>query len=1636
MTWLQFWLWVASFLISDYFRQRLPSQTAAGVGDFNIPTATEGRPVPVVIGGTMRVNAPNCIWYGSFIADPKTVTTGIVFREEEVVGYRYRLALQYALGKFEATGITGIWIGDDKVFDHVTDAAGIPQEVVDVTRYDLFGGNDSGGGFSGRFRLFKGDDNQQRSAFLENVVGLDPLPAYRGTCYVMITNTSELMAEGFGNWVQSTPETIGAYIGDQNQLRYIRIEVQTFDTIANGGLGNRLGLTSDRHFIGPDSNPVSVAYELYVNDRWGRAFPLSDVNLASFQDAANTCHAEGIGFSMMLDEQIQTSDLQDTLEQHIDGYIGPNPVTGQIEVTLSRQDYTLSNEFQVTDDNLIAVEKWNKGDWSQTYNRVRIRYVDRAKDWNETHAIELAPGNRIIQGRTVTNELRYQGCHTASVAAILAARAKNTLSLPQSSGTVVLDRTAWQIRPGSVMSFTSTQAEETNLAVRVTKIELGDGISNSLKAEIVADISGNVTNFVADPPPTDFVPPIQTVNAFDEEDQAAFEAPFILMRADPSPNSVPRIATLARRAGANLPTEYEVVRRVGLNGATPSGAFTSTDFVRDGFCLVGQLRNNEVAGQSGNGALSMQIDGIDSESLDGIIGTYSPSIGNFAGVAVISPGLATEEFIFFDEIVDDINGIRLENVHRSAMDTTWKAHQAGDRIWFFWTGGLGLGGETYAANDNVELKLLPRSPNDEVMESAATALPIVSIDTNTAVRNAKPLVPQDVTLNGSSFPAEVDFDEIQTKDSEADEAGCTVGMQHRLWRTQDIQDSFNGRDFDGGGLNPSDLTDENMRVSCWLHDLDAFPNAERSNALIAIIDQNAPLTSRMADLYSVYLDRADAVTGGATGFSFNARVELETKHSPTGQVANNVSHESFKFDFLARGIFTLDPREQTFAAMFNGPDAGTDVISEADVAFPGLAVGNAQLDTAQSVFGGASMLFDGTGDAVEFVSMEDIQIGTDGQGGNVFWTLDFRIRFGSTNLGTAAQCIIGQTSSAPFKNWYLFINSAGTGLTIAFGNSSGSAYTTSGGAVPNWSWTPSANTWYAVRIVRDRVNWGLYVDGSRIGNDIEFFNSAPLGGDLVIGGEDDGVNINLPFDGHIDQVEFYPVNVLAPATDTSYTVKTVQNSFLGVEVPLVANFEGADAATTHRTDDVNSWDLTFGATTQLDTAQSQFGNASLLCNGVDNLTPASADGVWLPATLNPSAPLDEWELGAGDFTMETFVRFNALPSTKTDGMALFSKYNRPSGNRIDWWWFFTANDDLSFGYSPLGTISSQTNVTSSDLGTIAVNTWYHCALVREGNALRMYFNGTRYLDDDDFFEPNPKILNQTQCPVALGRFYDVSSVTRIRALDGWLDGMQVTRRALYSGATYTVPTAPPDRRGTTFDDSLLLLTGFENSDNFATDYRMKTEDLRRSTMVFDSTTSIQTDRFVFGSSSLFLSGSTSTRLMFTPSRFWWDLGDDDFTIDFRWNLDTTPADHAAILVHWLSANDERGWYVQWHDTDGLVFNWSTDGTLANVKRAYAAWTPTLDTWYHIAIVRSGSNLHLFIDGVEQTQNAASDSIGTDTINNPGARPKLQIGWIDSAGTEDWRGYMDELRIIKSAEWTSNFTVPTAPYARPTKPNFP
>jgi len=152
----------------------------------------------------------------------------------------------------------------------------------------------------------------------------------------------------------------------------------------------------------------------------------------------------------------------------------------------------------------------------------------------------------------------------------------------------------------------------------------------------------------------------------------------------------------------------------------------------------------------------------------------------------------------------------------------------------------------------------------------------------------------------------------------------------------------------------------------------------------------------------------------------------------------------------------------------NGTDASTTFTDESGKTWT--ANGNAQINTAQSVFGGASGLFDGTGDYISAPDSTDWQL--DGGSDANAWTMDFRVMFNG-DPGTAIVGFVGQwVDSSNFWGFRLSANTLSFWVRSAASNI----------VLLSNAWNPATATWYHVAIVKNgTTGYMMFVDGIQVG---------------------------------------------------------------------------------------------------------------------------------------------------------------------------------------------------------------------------------------------------------------------------------------------------------------------------------------------------------------------------------------------------------------------------------------------------------------------------------------------------------------------------------------------------------------------------
>jgi hypothetical protein len=202
------------------------------------------------------------------------------------------------------------------------------------------------------------------------------------------------------------------------------------------------------------------------------------------------------------------------------------------------------------------------------------------------------------------------------------------------------------------------------------------------------------------------------------------------------------------------------------------------------------------------------------------------------------------------------------------------------------------------------------------------------------------------------------------------------------------------------------------------------------------------------------------------------------------------------------------------------------------------AIGNAQVDTAQSQFGGSSLLLDGTGDYLIVPTDTDIQFTS-----TESWTVECWVRLSTLIRGRYVISALS-LAGAPFPGWGIQI--LGTADTFAFWDGSN-----------NWrtfNSTIVANTWYHIAIVSTAGSVRMYQNGTQ--QTTTFTAASTINNttdNLFIGATNDG---SLGWPGWIDELRIsnsarYSANFTPPTAPFQNDANTL----------LLLHMDGTDAST-------------------------------------------------------------------------------------------------------------------------------------------------------------------------------------------------------------------------------------------------------------------------------------------------------------------------------------------------------------------------------------------------------------------------------------------------------------------------------------------
>jgi hypothetical protein len=357
-----------------------------------------------------------------------------------------------------------------------------------------------------------------------------------------------------------------------------------------------------------------------------------------------------------------------------------------------------------------------------------------------------------------------------------------------------------------------------------------------------------------------------------------------------------------------------------------------------------------------------------------------------------------------------------------------------------------------------------------------------------------------------------------------------------------------------------------------------------------------------------------------------------------------------------------------------------------------------------------------------------------------------------------------------------------------------------------------------------------------------------------------------------------------------------------------------------------------------------------------------------------------FDFGSGDFTIEGWFyqdsaitkRFVAKRATSTS----FGPFLLIVSN----------SGQITFAASFSGT---NTDLSINSSSSASIQQWNHVAVTRSGSSWTLWLNGTSV----GTATSSSSLVSNTAA-VSIG----AGSADGNAPFNGYLSNFRLVKGTAVYTSAFTPSTTP-----LTAITNTSLLLNFTNAGIF--------DQTGKNNLETVGNAQIDTAVKKYGTGSMKFDGTGDYLLLQNSPELAFGTG--AFTIEFWYYSNDTGVSN---LIYDGRPAGLNGAYVTISKSTGNVITFYTN----TANQITGTTSLAANTWYHIAVARSGTSTKLFING---TQEGSTYTDSNDYINGT-SRPIIGAGG-NILGNLPLNGYIDDLRVTKGvARYTANFTPPT------------
>ncbi len=367
--------------------------------------------------------------------------------------------------------------------------------------------------------------------------------------------------------------------------------------------------------------------------------------------------------------------------------------------------------------------------------------------------------------------------------------------------------------------------------------------------------------------------------------------------------------------------------------------------------------------------------------------------------------------------------------------------------------------------------------------------------------------------------------------------------------------------------------------------------------------------------------------------------------------------------------------------------------------------------------------------------------------------------------------------------------------------------------------------------------------------------------------------------------------------------------------------------------------------------------------------------------LSGSSSSQAFGFGTGDYTVEAWIS----PGTGSGSQCIVGGSSGCFAFRLG----------SSYGGYLTGLQVTRSQVADYDNCSFAFTPgqWYHIAVTRQSGVVRFFINGalqtTGNTANSGYNWPNETAFTVGTAATGAGNETYTGYISNVRVVKG--------------SAAYTASFTPSTGPLTAISGTSLLLN-FDNAGVYDA----------AGVNVLGTAGSSRSEGTIrkYDFDSLAFDGTSGGFVNVPHPAPHLALGTGDFCIEF-WAYRTVSAQQ---IFYGHRPTSTQGVYPTIY-CEGATLNY-----YVSTGNRIAGTTLATGQWYHIAVCRAAAQTRMFVDGVQVGATYAD----TNNYLNPTARP--MIGNNDFGnGTTDYRftGYIEGLRVSRTARYVTNFTVPAA-----------